>query len=284
MPSRTAEEIISDSEKGASELLEDVFESIRGMEKGNMIKFLETLVKKKYSMTPLVNLSNRIFLSVEQKDDIEIETNELEEKFYSWKNEAAREMKRLLEREKKEKILTLSRSSTVLESLAEVEKVVVLESRPLKEGRVTAKVLNEKGVDVDYWVDAGMCKAIEEIDCAVIGADTISMDGFLNKLGSRALAIVSENFRKDFFIVSDSSKILPRGIPTLEQETHPPKEVWDTGSSIEVKNDYFELTKLKRATFITEEGIRNSKDIKKIAEGKRVSERLLDIHPLIKER
>ncbi len=284
MTFRTAEEIISDREKGASELLEDVFESIRRMEEEDMIKFLEKLVKRRYSITPLVNLSNRIFLSIEKKNDIEKEIDELKQEFYSWKNEAVREMKRLLERKKKDKILTLSRSSTVIRSLSEVEKVVVLESRPLKEGRVTAKRLMEKGVDVDYWIDAGMCKAIEEVDCVVVGADTISIKGFLNKIGSKALAIVSENFGKKFFVVSDSSKILPKGIPTPKMETHHAKEVWDTQSNISVKNDYFELTELKRATFITEDGIKSSKDIKKIAEGKRVSERLLDIHPSIKER
>ncbi len=284
MTFRTAEEIINDREKGASELLEDVFEGIQEMERGDIIKFLEKLVKKRYSMTPLVNLSNRIFISIERNEDIEKEIQESRDEFIRYKNEAVRNMKLLLERREKNKILTLSRSSTVIESLSDVEKVVVLESRPLKEGRTTAKKLSEKGIDVDYWVDAGMCKAMEDADCTVIGADTISSEGFLNKLGSRALAMISENLGKKFFVVSDSSKILPERIPTPKKETHPPEEVWDIDSNIRVKNDYFELTELKKATFITEEGVKNSKEIKKMAKEKKISERLLDIHPLIRER
>ncbi|MEF8831971.1 MAG: hypothetical protein V5A66_00455 [Candidatus Thermoplasmatota archaeon] len=284
MTLRTSEEIVEDREKGASELLEDVLESIQNMKEDEIIVYLKKLVRKRYSMTPLINLSNQIFLSIEEGKEVEQQILEMREKSVSKRTEAANKMKRLLDRKEHDKISTLSRSSTVLQSLSGVEKVVVLESRPRQEGRGTAERLNEKGIDVDYWVDAGMCKAMEGVDSVVIGADTISRKGFLNKIGSRALAVIAEMMGKEVFVVSDSLKILPARIPVPQGESHPPEEVWDTSKDINVKNDYFELTDLKRGKFVTEDGVKSSKKIKKIAEKKKVSERLLEIHPLIRER
>lgn len=281
MTSRKSEEIVEDSEKGASELLEDVLESIEDLEEDEVTDYLETLVRERYTMTPLVNLANQIFISIEKECDIEKQIHESKKEFVSRRKKAARKMKRVLETGQYSKVLTLSRSSTVLQILSDAEKAVLLESRPMKESRVTAKKLAEKGVEVEYWVDAGICKALEGADCAVIGADTILKEGFLNKIGSRPLAIVSEKLGKDLYVVADSSKILPEEVPSPEGESHPPQEVWDSGAEVDVKNDYFELTELKRATFVTEDGIKSSQEIKKIAEEKRVSRRLLEIHPLI---
>ncbi|MFP4001082.1 MAG: hypothetical protein ACLFU5_04190 [Thermoplasmata archaeon] len=278
------EEIIEDDEKGASELLEGVIASIERLEEKDIKDYLEKLVRKRYTMTPLVNLANNVFISMDKGRDIEREIQALKYSFLSLRAEAAEEMKRVLREKGKKKVLTLSRSSTVLQILSEVEKAVVLESRPMKEGRKVAEYLSGKGVNVEYWIDAGLCKALKNVDCAVIGADSISTDGFLNKIGSRPLAVISEEVGKDLYVVADSSKILPRGIPVPESESHPPEEVWDTSAKIDVKNDYFELTELEKARYITEEGVKTPVEIKKTAEEKGVSERLLEIHPLVREK
>ncbi len=283
MTYRNAEEILRDNRKGAAELLEDVIKSIQKLETEEIEDYLKTLVINRYSITPLINLANKIFLSLEQEEDIDSIVEELESEFFSRNRETTTKMKNLIEDKNYTDILTLSYSSTVIQSLSSVEKVKVLESRPNREGRKTAKRLIDRGVEVEYWVDAGMCRALENVDCAVVGADSISKKGFLNKIGTKPLAIISDTLEKEFYVIADTSKILPSKIPTPKGESHPPKEVWDN-EFVVVKNDYFELTSLKRAKFMTENGQIKPKEIKKIAEKKEVSEILLKIHPLLRER
>ncbi|MBS3782261.1 MAG: hypothetical protein KGY66_02305 [Candidatus Thermoplasmatota archaeon] len=284
MAFRSAEEIVKDDRKGAAKLLRDALESLRKLEKDEIESYLKTLVKKRYSMTPLVNLANQIFLSLEQGEEIDSILEDVEKDLLSRSQEASVEMRKLIKSKDHAEILTLSYSSTVIQTLSTVEKVTVLESRPKKEGKITAKKLSDEEIEVEYWIDAGMCKALERVDCAVVGADTISKKGFLNKIGTRPLAIISESLEKEFYVAADSSKILPSEIPPPKGETHPTEEVWDNQDDIIVRNDYFEQTQLKRAEFVTENGHIKAEDIRDIAEEKEVSKRLLRIHPLIKER
>jgi len=281
---RSAEEIAKDNNKGAAELLADVIESIKKIEEDEIEGYLETLVMKRYSMTPLVNLANKIFLSLERGEDIGSKIEDIEDDFLSRIDLVVTETRDFIKNKNYNKILTLSYSSTVVKALSNIGKVKVLESRPKMEGRKTAKKLAKKGNEVEYWVDAGMCKPLENVDCVMVGADTISKKGFLNKIGTRPLAIVSKSLGKKFYVVADSSKILSSKIPPSRGESHPPNEVWDNENSVIVRNDYFELTQLKRAEFINENGRMKSKEIKKIVEKKEVSERVLNIHPLIRER
>lgn len=279
---RSAKEVVNDNQKGASNLLQDVVESIKKIDKDEIKDYLETVVKYRHSMTPLVNLANKIFLSLEQDKDLYSIVEDLEDEFLARKEKAVTNMKRLLENKNYTNILTHSHSSTVLESLSSVNKVKVLESRPKKEGRTTARNLRKRGIEVEYWVDAGMYNALRKVDCVIVGADTISKEGFLNKIGTTPLAIISNSLELPLYVVADTSKILSSEIPTPRGESHPPEEVWDNEFDIIVKNDYFELTSLKNAEFITENGRIKSKNIKKIAENKMVSEKLLKIHPLIR--
>ncbi len=278
---RSASKIVNDTEKGASELLTDAIESLKKLEKDEIEGYLDTLIKNRYSMTPLLNLANRTFLSIDKGKQIDPELESFEKEFVSKKRKVIDEMKNLLDQRDFDKVLTFSYSSTVLESLSELEKVVILESRPKKEGRVLAENLSDEDVKVEFWIDAGMCKAMDKVDCVVVGSDTISVEGFLNKIGTRPLAVLAKELDKEFFVTADSSKILPSKIPVSRKEKHPPREVWNTEKNIQVKNDYFELTSLRRGKFVTENGLVNSKKIKKLAKEKEVSDRLIRSHPLL---
>jgi len=284
MTFRRAEEVVKDNEKGASELLEDVVISIQQIDEDKIENYLETLVKNRYSMTPLLNLANKVFLSLERGKEIDSIIENLEEDFLSRKAKAVTNMKRFLKKKNYTNILTHSYSSTVLESISSVNKVKVLESRPKKEGRITARKLSKKGIEVEYWIDAAMYKALKNVDCAIVGADTISKEGFLNKIGTTPLALISDSLDLSLYVVADTSKVLSSKIPAPKGESHPPEEVWDDGHDIIVKNDYFELTQLKKAEFMTEDSLIKDEKIKKIAERKSVAEKLLKIHPLIRER
>ncbi|MCL4468644.1 MAG: hypothetical protein M1591_06910 [Deltaproteobacteria bacterium] len=93
-------------------------------------------------------------------------------------------------------VMTYSASSTVLESLKYAYgrgrkfSVVVLESRPMNEGRDMMGQLVNSSIPVTYATDAaGMSMlATAHIDSVLIGGDALYGDGFVCKTGSRAIA------------------------------------------------------------------------------------------------
>lgn len=113
---------------------------------------------------------------------------------------------------------TISQSEFVIktfEQAAHENKLVsvfVMESRPLFEGRQTARVLTKMGHDAILVSDASIGFFIDKIDAAFIGADSILSDGtVVNKIGSYPLAACCAAARKDFYVVTsilkyDSSK------------------------------------------------------------------------------
>jgi translation initiation factor 2B subunit (eIF-2B alpha/beta/delta family) len=113
-----------------------------------------------------------------------------------------------------EKFLTLSYSSTVMATLLmlkserEIE-VLVAESLPMAEGRITAKKLMKNGVKVRVIPDALMGAVIDEVDCCVVGADAITPMGVFNKVGTRALSTVAMTAGKTFYVLCSELKIAP---------------------------------------------------------------------------
>lgn len=276
MSYRKARDIIEDTEKGAAELAEDAAESISELGPEEIKDYLIEILQGRHVMTPLVNLVNEIFLAMDRGDDPVEAADEFSSEIEADKKEAAERASHLLEGY--EHLITLSHSSTVLRVLEESEKVTVLESRPLMEGRRTALQLYKKDVKVKYWVDAGVAKALEGAEAVLVGADAMNKYGFVNKIGTTVLALAGQKKDKPIFVVSDTSKILPDGVPLPKGEEHPPGEVWTPQVGIEVKNDYFEFTEWSHCRLVTEDGEVDDIDT---LEKKDVSDTLLKHHPMV---
>jgi translation initiation factor eIF-2B subunit delta len=97
-------------------------------------------------------------------------------------------------------VLTISRSHIVEEGLLNARKVYVLESLPGGEGKHLAQTLRRRGVDSETVPDLFISKLIGRCDIVVSGADAFSREGFVNKTGTMALAIVSNYFNKPFYV------------------------------------------------------------------------------------
>lgn len=112
-------------------------------------------------------------------------------------------------------------------------KVVCTETRPKFQGRITAQVLSEAGIDVCMVVDSAMRWAVKnrEVDMAIIGADAITSEGtVMNKIGSRLLALVCDEENVPFYV---ASPLLKYNLDTLagnleKIETRDINEVWST--------------------------------------------------------
>ncbi len=234
---RSAKEIVEDNEKGASELFFDAGHSIIQLNGEDAKEYAIELIKNRHSMVSLLNLADKTFKAVEEGGH--------RKKIRDYLSEVKDSKKRVVEIAVEmlssfDKIGTLSYSSTVLEVLKDFKNVSVLESRPLFEGRKTAKQLFEEGLDVDLYPDNSVFDLVQNVDAILLGCDSLSSEGFTNKTGTYTLVIVCKYLDVSVYVISDRSKVIPKEVPLPEGEKHDPKEVWKTNFDIKVHNDYFE--------------------------------------------
>ena len=101
-------------------------------------------------------------------------------------------------------ILTHSASSTVRAVLAGLSvEVLVTASEPGGEGRRLATELGAVCVE-----DSDAPAAVSDVSAVVVGADAISTDAFVNKVGTRVLAETANRTGTPFFVVAESYKWL----------------------------------------------------------------------------
>ncbi|UCC91622.1 MAG: hypothetical protein JSV39_04940 [Candidatus Aenigmatarchaeota archaeon] len=118
------------------------------------------------------------------------------------------------------------------------------ETRPLFQGRITARELARAGIKVTHFVDSGARVALKEADLMLIGADAITSEGkVINKIGSEMFAIIAEKYAVPVYVLSDSWKFDPQsiyGIPEpIERRSY--KEVWaKRPRGVEISNIAFE--------------------------------------------
>jgi translation initiation factor 2B subunit (eIF-2B alpha/beta/delta family) len=157
-------------------------------------------------------------------------------------------------------VLTHSRSSTVLAALKQARRdgrgfrVIVTESRPMLEGRALAEALAAEALHVTLIADAAAALMMAEADCLIVGADRVTPEHLVNKIGTRMLALAARERGVKVFALGDTSKFIA-GWPA-PQADHQAAEVWrDAPPQVEILNRYFEPTPLDDfAAVICEDG------------------------------
>jgi ribose 1,5-bisphosphate isomerase len=118
------------------------------------------------------------------------------------------------------------------------------ETRPLFQGRITAKELAKAGIRIKHFVDSGARVALKEADMMFIGADAITSEGkVINKIGSEMFALVAEKYGVPVYVLSDSWKFDPQSIYGIPEpiEKRSSKEVWlKPPKGVEISNIAFE--------------------------------------------
>jgi len=147
---------------------------------------------------------------------------------------------------KGKKVFTHCHSSTVVGILKKAKNVKVYntETRPLYQGRKTAKELSEAGIKVEHYVDSGGRLALKKADVMLIGADVITAEGkVVNKIGSEMFAEIAEKKGKDVYVCCDSWKFDPDTIYGKETkiEIRKKEEIWKNApKNVEINNYAFE--------------------------------------------
>ncbi|WP_302080664.1 ribose 1,5-bisphosphate isomerase [Salinibaculum rarum] len=87
---------------------------------------------------------------------------------------------------------------------------IVKETRPRKQGHMTARRLDELGVPVTFIVDSAAHSYLDETDHVFVGADTITADGsVVNKIGTAGLAASARERGVDVVVAAQTLKLDP---------------------------------------------------------------------------
>lgn len=161
-------------------------------------------------------------------------------------------------------VYTHCHSSTVVNLLKEAKKtkkfeVYNTETRPLYQGRITARELNAAGISVTHFIDSSAEHAISKADIMMIGADAITKTHIINKVGSGMFARIAKMNKVPIYVCADSWKYDSK--ETIIEERHP-HEVWkDHPERVIVKNYAFEAIEMKYVDkIISEIGIYTPRD------------------------
>lgn len=159
-------------------------------------------------------------------------------------------------------ILTYSSSGAVLSILKRAKgkgkkfRVVVSESRPLFEGRKLAQYLGNLGIPVTLVIDSALSLYLKDADLVLVGADSISEKGFVNKVGTYGLSLLADRSKVPFYLASERTKFISREWRDSLEHLADPEEVFSKRpKNVKIENPYFEeipLSQCKR--IITPDG------------------------------
>lgn len=181
-------------------------------------------------------------------------------------------------------VMTHSYSSVVLASLlrakaAEKEfQVICTESRPMREGVALAKRLGQEGIETRLIIDAAAPHFMCQAQVALVGADSVSEQGLVNKIGTYGLALATKAHGMPLYALCGTEKFLPPGYPPqFKIEAKDPREILaEPVENVEAVNYYFDLTPLDCLSgVVTEKGVMAKEAIERLLGQMKVHEGLL---------
>ncbi len=147
------------------------------------------------------------------------------------------------------KIFTHCHSTSVVKSLIYAKKhgkhfsVFNTETRPLFQGRQTAKELGRAGINVTQYVDSASAIAVKQCDAIFLGADALLDKSVINKVGSGMISQIAFDNKIPVYVIGDSWKYSAKNVKIEERNF---KEVWNPEKNkIHIKNPAFEAISIR---------------------------------------
>jgi len=242
------------------------------------------LLRLQSSMAPILRLANEVALAA----DAPAHGRALAARLRGFRSglerargRIARQFVASLPKTPRATIATYSFSSTVIRALAaarpRLAAVLVAESRPQLEGRVTAQKLAEAGVPVQYTTDAGLLGLMHSAQFLIVGADAVLSHAFVNKIGTRTAYLAAREAGVPVWVLSDATKFLPEELaaPFWRPSEGPLAQVWPRPPrGITVRSPLFEHTELASVRVFTEHGVLDPPEVRSAVEAVRISPRL----------
>jgi translation initiation factor 2B subunit (eIF-2B alpha/beta/delta family)/ADP-ribose pyrophosphatase YjhB (NUDIX family) len=164
------------------------------------------------------------------------------------------------------RVLTLSRSGTVLDALCSADpepSVLVAESRPAREGVGVAEDLADAGLDVTLCTDAAVAHLVaeESVEAVLVGADAILPDGsVVNKVGTRAAALAADREEIAFYAVAATDKVALD--ESFSNEEGSRDDIYDGKRRVNVTNPIFDVSAADIVDgIVNEDGVKRNEDV-----------------------
>jgi ribose 1,5-bisphosphate isomerase len=94
--------------------------------------------------------------------------------------------------------------------LGKVKMVYATESRPKRQGLITARQLSERNVPVTLIVDSAARYHMKSVDIVIVGADAVASNGaVINKIGTSQIALIAHERRVPFMVCAETIKFSP---------------------------------------------------------------------------
>jgi translation initiation factor eIF-2B subunit delta len=110
-------------------------------------------------------------------------------------------------------VITHSASSNVFAAITRhrgrIERVLCTASVPGGEGRSFARRLERAGIAAEVIPDAAVGRASEDASVAFVGADAVTENGAVNKVGTLLVALAAQQAGIGFYVLAGTSKLLP---------------------------------------------------------------------------
>ena len=180
------------------------------------------------------------------------------------------------------KLLTHCHSSTAVSLIKSLAKgnqkfeVVCTETRPLFQGRKTAKSLVDSRINTTMIADSAaesfiIGRGSVPIEAVFLGCDQITMGGHaINKIGSWGISMTAHYVDKPVYIVSPILKLDVNSDRSAKIEIRESRELWEEApADLKMYNPAFEIVDSELITgYVTEAGIIRPQDLEKEADVK----------------
>jgi translation initiation factor eIF-2B subunit delta len=224
----------------------------------DLVDFARALYDAQPAMATLFNLANGIVLVVESTVTLVAAQQRIREVTQGFLRQLEESQGQLLGAALPlvpagARILTFSHSSSVLAVLLAARArddaltVFCTESRPMLEGRHLAQRLADASIPVQFGIDAAISTFASQASLVLVGADSITRDGVVNKLGTTATALAAHAAGVPCYVICGRQKWFPAAAPAPDfRQLKPGAEVWpDPPRRVRVWNAYFECTPLE---------------------------------------
>jgi ribose 1,5-bisphosphate isomerase len=260
----SAKKIINMEVRGASRIARFVAETLKEFAKSvdsnfdeNMLKASKILMNTRPTAVSLFNAINYVMMYKGDNDE-EKKRDAIRraEEFIRWVDTAKQKIGEIGAKRIKDgwTIMTHCNSSTALAVIKTAFRqgknieVIATESRPRYQGHLTVKELTAEGIPTTLIVDSAVRFFMSEVDCVIVGADTITVNGALiNKIGTSQIALCAKEARVPFMVCAETYKFSPAtlfGELVVIEERDPkevaPEEILKLG--VKVRNPAFDVT------------------------------------------
>ena len=151
-------------------------------------------------------------------------------------------------------ILTICNSSAALSVMKTAHRqnkhisVYATETRPRRQGIITARELEAEGIETTLVVDNAVRSVMKKVNKVFVGADTVTSHGSLiNKVGTSHVALAAHEARVQFYVCAETYKFSPMSLygDMVTIEERDPSEVAAPGElpeTVRIYNPVFDST------------------------------------------